>query len=236
LAFCASGGAGAPMGWCPSINGSAALAGRRHASDTWRPNARRQNEMTGRVEPAGRRSFRTLALWQPSPPMGTATLPSCNLRFKRSNVAGLPPCCACCYFATARSIIAHAQFFISHRSKAQAQYPCLTSCLPDVRPCKRKPPADIPSRLGAFISGNVPPIGREMRSSPIKPIGDERCSLPPVQGAKATGPGTATAEPEASAQPNSGRWRSCSPSCRHHRTTRLRPQRRTPGFAAAIGC
>jgi hypothetical protein len=46
--------------------------------------------------------------------------------------------------------------FISRRSKAQAQYPCLTSCLPDVRPCKRKPPADIPSRLGAFCLRGAP--------------------------------------------------------------------------------
>jgi hypothetical protein len=91
-----------------------------------------------------------LALQQPSPPMGPGTLPSCNLAFKRHEARRLPSRFNCYLSATARSIIAHAQSFISRCSKVPAQYTCLTSCLPDVRPCKRKPSADIPSRLGAF--------------------------------------------------------------------------------------
>jgi hypothetical protein len=146
--------------------------------------------------------------------MCVQTLPSCNLGLKRRNAAGLPSCCDCHLLATARSIIARAQSFISHRSKAQAEYPCLTSCLPDVRPCKRKPPADLPSRLGAFYFAGARSGGQDVHTDENeaanrrRPIGDEQRSRPRVQLERETGPEAATARPGPSAASNSER--SCS--------------------------
>jgi hypothetical protein len=148
------------------------------------------------------------SLWQPSPPMVLEHY-QVVIRFKRRGVAGLPSSTECCFCATRRPIIARAQCLISHRSKAQAQYPCLTSCLPDVGPCKTKAPSRYTQPAGGFLFRALPVSGWIRRR---RPIGDEQRLLRRVQLARETAPATATAEPEASAASNSER--SFSFSCR----------------------
>jgi hypothetical protein len=98
--------------------------------------------------------------------------------------------------------------------------PVLTSCLPDVRPCKTKASSRYTQPAGGFLFRALPVSGWIWRR---RPIGDEQRLLPRVQLARETGPAAATAKPEARAASNSERSRSFS--CRRHcKTAWLKPQ------------